>query len=130
MSCPSSLSKPAASLIPNSMYNFSYSSLFPKAYCEKCGYGYTPGKGGQCESYEKYQDILKNASLFTSGNCPYGHIQLPGMPGCTSLLTGAFRATEDSVISNGQSVQIQPRRNTSSCVPCNNGNDMGCSSCY
>lgn len=100
----------------------------PKPYCDKCGYGYAPD--GSCVNYDKYQDILKQAALFTSGACPYGHIQLPGMKGCTSLLTGAFRATEDSVISNGQSVQIQPRRNKSICVPCDNGANMGCSSCY
>lgn len=131
MSCPLSLVKPPPSPIPDSLYNFSYSSLFPKPYCAKCGHGYTPSN--QCVSYEPYRDILKNAALYTSGSCPYGHIQLPGMPGCTSLLSGPFRATQDSVISNGQSVQIEPRRNTSICVACDNGGggkNMGCSSCY
>jgi hypothetical protein len=128
MSCPPSLLKPAPSPIPDSLYNFSYSPLMPKPYCDKCGYGYTPANN--CVNYEKYQDILKNAALFTSGSCPYGHIQLPGMQGCTSLLTGAFRATEGSVIANGQTVQIEPRRIKSECVVCDNGTNLGCSSCY
>ena len=128
MSCPVSLTKPTPSAIPDSLYNFSYSSLMPKPYCSKCGYGYNPQ--GSCVNYEPYQKILKNAALYTSGSCPYGHIQLPGMAECTSLLSGPFRATEDATISNGQFVQIEPRRNTSICVPCDNGNNMGCSSCY
>lgn len=128
MSCPPSLLKPTPSAIPDSMYNFSYSSLFPKPYCPKCGDGYNPQ--GQCVSYESYQDILRNAALYSSGNCPYGHIQLPGQSGCTSLLAGAFRAPEESVVANGQLVQISPRRNTNICNVCDNGNNLGCSACY
>jgi hypothetical protein len=110
------------------MYNYSYSTLFPKPYCAQCGYGYD--NSGQCVSYDKYQKVLQNAALYTSGNCPYGHIQLPGQSGCTSLLAGAFRAPEESAVVNGQLVQIQPRRNTNICNVCDNGNNLGCSSCY
>lgn len=124
MSCPPSLSKPAASPIPNAMYNFSYSSLFPKPYCSQCGYGYS--NSNSCMPYDQYQKVLQNAALYTSGNCPYGHIQLPGQSGCTSLLTGPFRAEEQDAIVNGQFVQIQPKRNTNVCVSCDNS---VCTSC-
>jgi len=113
MSCPQSLLKPDPPAVPPALYNFSYSSLFPKPYCPKCGYGYNPNN--ECIDYEKYQNTLQNAALYTSGSCPYGHIQLPGTTGCTSLLTGAFRAPEESVVANGQIVQIAPRRSTSCC---------------
>jgi hypothetical protein len=113
MSCPSSLLRPEPSHIPPALYNFSYNSLFPKPFCPQCGYGYNPEN--ECVSYDKYQDILRNAALYTSGTCPYGHIQLPGTKGCTSLLTGAFRAPEESVVANGQLVQISPKKIKSCC---------------
>lgn len=128
MSCPQSLTKPAPGGLPDSMFNFSYSSLFPKPYCSKCGYGYN--SKDLCTNMEPYQDVLKKAALLTSGDCPYGHVSLPGIPGCNSLLSGAFRAPEDSVVINGQITQIAPRRNTSICVPCNTDKNLGCSSCY
>lgn len=113
MSCPSSFKSFEVSELPSSMYNFSYYSLFPAPTCPKCGFGVS--NTGQCASYENQAPVLNKAALYTSGNCPYGHIQLPGTTGCTSLLTGAFRAPTGYTTVNGQLVQTSLPRKTNSC---------------
>ena len=110
--------KPTASNVPVSLFNYSYSTLFPKPHCPKCGHGYTPS--GDCVSFEPHRSTLANASLYVSGNCPYGHLQLPGTRGCSDLLAGPFRAPEDSVVVNGHVVQITPTRNRNPVDPCLN----------
>jgi hypothetical protein len=98
------------------MYNFSYSSLFPKPYCPQCGFGLDDK--GQCTNYQPNASILQNAALYTSGNCPYGHIQLPGTKQCTSLLTGAFRAPTGFTVINNQITQTGYKPKVDSCCGC------------
>jgi len=111
-SCPLSFEAEGVSL-PGSLYNYSYYGLFPAPYCPQCGYGFN--SKGQCVSLEPVSNILNNASLYTSGKCPYGHIDLPGM-GCTNLLTGPFRAPVGSTVVNGQVSRTGvPRHSGSPC---------------
>lgn len=105
--------KSSATQVPPALYNFSYYGLFPKPYCPKCAYGLNDK--GACVNYEPHASMLENASLYTSGNCPYGHIQLPGSQNCNSLLTGAFRAPTGYTVINNQVTQTGHHRVENSC---------------
>ena len=121
-SCPLSFLSDTVQL-PGSLYNYSYYCLFPPPYCMKCGYGFN--SKGQCTNLEPVSPMINNAALYTSGKCPTGHIDLPGL-GCTNLTASyngvSIRAPTGYNVVNGQLTQTGHKRPSGlPCGPCGGG---------